>query len=185
LGIPFNAVAALILVALMIHGVRPGPLLMSEHPEIFWGVIASMYVGNFMLLILNLPLIGIFVQLLRVPYPILFPLIVIITVIGSYSVNNNTFDVFFMLGAGVFGYVLRKFGFELAPLALALILGPLLEASFRQSLVLSHGSISIFVARPISGALLAAFVTVVIGLLLWQIWSNRSVKVNKSGVDSE
>ncbi len=177
LGIPFNAVAALILVALMIHGVRPGPLLMSQHPEIFWGVIASMYVGNFMLLILNLPLIGLFVRLLRVPYPILFPLIVIITVIGSYSVNNNTVDVFCMLSMGVLGYVLRKFGFELAPLALALVLGPLLETSFRQSLVLSHGSFLIFVTRPISGALFAVFVTIVIGLFLWQTWSNLSFKV--------
>ena len=169
----------------MIHGVRPGLLLMNQHPEIFWGVIANMYVGNFMLLIHNLPLIEIFVQLLRVPYPILFPLIVIVTVIGSYSVYNSTLDVFCMLAMGVFGYVLRKFDFGLAPLALALILGPLLETSFRQSLVLSHGSMSIFIARPISGALSAVFVAVVIGLLLWQIWTKYSVKLYKNSQHSE
>ncbi len=179
LGIPFNAVSALILVALMIHGVRPGPLLISEHPEIFWGVIASMYVGNLMLLILNLPLIGIFVQLLRVPYPILFPLIIIVTVIGTYSVDNNALDVLCMLSMGIFGYLLRKVGFELASLALALILGPLLETSFRQSLILSHGSLSIFVTRPVSGGLLALFVAVIVGWLLWQGWSNSRLATTR------
>ncbi len=170
LGIPFNAVTALILAALMIHGIRPGPLLVSQHPEIFWGVIASMYVGNLMLLVLNLPLIGLFVQILRVPYPILFPLIVIVTVIGSYSVNNNLWDVFLMISMGVFGYILRKFGFELAPLALALILSPLVETAFRQSLILSHGSFSIFLTRPISGSLLAAFAVFIVILVGWRGW---------------
>lgn len=156
LGIPFNAVTALILAALMIHGIRPGPLLMSQHPEVFWGVIASMYVGNLMLLVLNLPLVGLFVQLLRVPYPVLFPLILVVTIVGAYSVNNSIWDVVAMIAFGVFGYLARKAGFELASLALALILGPLLEASFRQSLVLSRGSGVIFLERPISAGLLAA-----------------------------
>lgn len=169
LGIPFNAVTALILAAFMIHGIRPGPLLMSQHPEIFWGVIASMYIGNFMLLVLNLPLIGLFVQILRVPYPILFPVIVVVTVLGSYSVHNNLWDVFVMITMGVVGYGLRKLGFELAPLALALILGPLLEASFRQSLILSHGSFGIFVSRPISGGLLATFALFLVFFAGWHL----------------
>lgn len=171
LGIPFNAVTALILAALMIHGIRPGPLLMTQYPEVFWGVIASMYVGNLMLLVLNLPLIGLFIQILRVPYSILFPLIAIVTVIGSYSINNNFWDVFLMISMGVFGYILRKFSFELAPLALALILGPRLEVALRQSLILSHGSFGIFVSRPISGSLLVVFAAFIMILVAGRLWS--------------
>ena len=171
LGVPFNAITALILAALMIHGIRPGPLLMQQHPQIFWGVIASMYVGNVMLLILNLPLVGLFVQLLRVPYRILFPLIVIVTIVGAFSVNNNVGDVVLMIVVGVGGYLLRKAGFELPPLALALILGPLLEEAFRQSLVLSHGSFAIFVTRPISGSFSAAVGAVLLVALGRRLWT--------------
>lgn len=169
LGVPFNVITGLMLAALMIHGIRPGPLLMTAHPEIFWGVIASMYVGNLMLLVLNLPLVGLFVQLLKVPHRVMWPLIVLITVVGSYSVNNNVWDVFVMMAAGIAGYILRKAQFELAPLALALILGPQLETSFRQALVISDGSFAPFVTRPIAGGMLAFVAAVLIGMAAWRL----------------
>jgi putative tricarboxylic transport membrane protein len=155
LGIPSNAVTALLLGALIIHGVQPGPMLMTQHPEIFWGVIASMYVGNVMLLLLNLPLIGIWVQFLRIPYRILFPLILLLAVVGTYAANLNIFDVWVMIGFGVGGYLLVKLGYELAPFILALVLGPLFEQALRQSLIMSSDNVLIFVTRPISAALLA------------------------------
>ncbi|MFX0202203.1 MAG: tripartite tricarboxylate transporter permease [Candidatus Hodarchaeota archaeon] len=150
LGIPPNAVMALLLGALLIHGVAPGPLLIKQHPEIFWGTIASMYIGNGMLLLLNLPLIGLWVKVLKVPYRILFPLIILFTLIGAYSINSSTFDLIVMVFFGVVGYVLRKFEYEGAPLILAFILGPMLETAFRQSLIMSDGQLSIFFIRPIS-----------------------------------
>jgi putative tricarboxylic transport membrane protein len=153
-GIPSNSVTALLLGALMIHGVQPGPLLFNQHPEIFWGVIASMYVGNVLLLALNLPLIGIWVKLLKVPYQILFPLILFFCLIGSYSINNSAFDVLVMLIFGIIGYLFRKFEYESAPLILAFILGPVLERSLRRSLLMSEGSFSIFFTRTISASLL-------------------------------
>lgn len=150
LGIPSNAVMALLLGALMIHGLQPGPLLINQRPDIFWGTIASMYLGNVLLLVLNLPLIGLWVKLLKVPYRILFPLILFCCVIGSYSVNNSTFDVVVMILFGILGYLFRKFGYEPAPLIMAFILGPMLENALRQSLLISTGSFMVFVARPIS-----------------------------------
>ena len=152
LGIPPNVVMALLLGALIIHGVTPGPLLMSEYPNIFWGVIASMYIGNIMLLVLNLPLIGIWVQLLKVPYKILFPLILLFCLIGAYSINNSTFDMIIMLVFGVLGYLMRKYKYEGAPMVLAFVLGPMFEISLRHSLLLSDGSFSIFFTRPIAAA---------------------------------
>jgi len=172
LGIPFNAVTALILAALMLHGVRPGPLLMSSHPEIFWGVIASMYIGNVILLILNLPLVGLFIQILRVPYPVLFPLILLVTMLGSYSINNNVLDVACALAFGVFGYALRRSGFELAPLALGLILGPQFEASLRQSIILSQGNPGMVLDRPIAAGMLLA-VAGAVAIATWLRWRNR------------
>jgi putative tricarboxylic transport membrane protein len=158
LGIPPNVVMALLLGALMVHGITPGPLLIPKHPEIFWGVIASMYLGNAMLLVLNLPLIGIWVQILKVPYKILFPLILLFCLIGAYSINNSTFDVGAMLVFGVVGYLMRKYKFEGAPMVLAFVLGPMLESSLRQSLLLSNGSFSIFFMRPIAaGGMIATF----------------------------
>lgn len=154
LGIPANAVMALLFGALLIHGVSPGPMLITQHPDVFWGTIASMYIGNIMLLLLNLPLISIWVKMLKVPYGILFPLIVLFTLIGAYSVNSSTFDLMLMILFGIIGYVLRKFKYEEAPLVLAFILGPLLETTFRQSLVISNGQVSIFLTRPISCAAL-------------------------------
>ncbi len=154
LGIPPNAIMALLLAALIIHGVTPGPLLMSQHPEVFWGVIASMYVGNIMLVFLNLPLVGLWVKILKVPYRMLMPLILLCCLIGAYSTNNNAMDVVIMIVFGAVGYVLRRAGYELAPLILALILGPLMETNFRNSLTLSDGSFLIFLTRPISATLL-------------------------------
>jgi len=155
LGIPGNASIAMIFAALLIHGVRPGPLLVTEKPEVFWGLIASMYLGNMMLLFLNLPLIGLWVKLLRVPYPLMAPLILVFVIIGAYSVNNSIFDVGITIAFGFFGYVMRKFAFEPAPLVLAMILGPQLEASLRRSLIYSRGNLGVFFERPIAAVLLA------------------------------
>lgn len=156
LGIPGNASVAMILVALMIHGIRPGPQLIEEHPDIFWGAVASMYLGNFMLLALNLPLVGLWVKLLRVPYSLLALVVVVICVVGAYSVNNSTFDVGVMIGFGIFGYLLRKGGFPAAPLVLAMILGPILERSLQQAMISSAGDPLIFLRHPLSATLLAA-----------------------------
>ncbi|MGA2956045.1 MAG: tripartite tricarboxylate transporter permease [Thermodesulfobacteriota bacterium] len=157
LGIPANVVMAILLGALMIHNITPGPMLVKEHPQLFWGVITSMYVGNIMLLVLNLPLIGLWVQLLRVPYAILFPLILYICLIGAYVINNSVIDVTIMLLFGVVGYLMRKFDYEPAPMVLAYVLTPMLENALRQSLILSGGSFGIFMVRPISaGCLIVA-----------------------------
>ena len=153
-GIPTTASIALLLSALMIHGVIPGPLLIRKNPDVFWGTILSMYVGNIMLLILNLPLIGVWVKLLKVPYGILFPLILLICLIGAWSNNNNLWEVDLMIIFGLIGYLIRKTGFEPAPMIFAYILCPQIEESFRQSLLISGGSFTIFFARPISATLL-------------------------------
>ena len=156
LGVPSGPIPAVMLAAMMVHGVSPGPLLIRQQPDLFWGFIASMYVGNVVLLILNLPLVGLFVHLLRVPYPLLYPAILVFSVLGVYAVNQSTVDVWIMLGAGALGYGLRKLGFELAPVVLGLVLAPMLELAFRQSLALSDGHYAIFVTRPIAATLLAA-----------------------------
>jgi len=145
LGIPSIPATAILLSALTIHGVQPGPLLLKDHPEVFWGLVASMYIGNAILLILNLPLVGIFVNLLRIPYTWLVPIILIISVIGVYSVNSSVSDIWIMVLSGGVGYLLRKFGYEMAPLLLALVLGDRLEASFRLALTMSGGSYATFV----------------------------------------
>ena len=162
LGIPCNAVMAILLGALMIHGLQPGPLLMSKAPDLFWGTIVSMYIGNGMLLVLNLPLIGLWVKVLKIPYFLLYPLILLFCLIGAYSLQNNAGDVVLMLVFGVVGYLMRKFQYDGAPLILAAVLGPLLEEAFRQSLMLSHGDFAIFVSRPISIAFLAVAVILLI-----------------------
>jgi putative tricarboxylic transport membrane protein len=145
-----------------IHGVTPGPLLIDQDPKLFWGFIASMYVGNVILLILNLPLVGLFVNLLRVPYPVLYPLIVVCSILGVYAVNSSVVDVWIMLAMGMLGYVLRKLDFETAPIVLGLVLAPMMELSLRQSLAMSAGSYAIFVTRPISVTLLAVGAVLVI-----------------------
>ncbi len=155
-GIPTSATMALLLGALRIHGLIPGPLLLENHPELFWGTIISMYVGNIMLLVLNLPLIGIWVKLLRVPYGTLVPLILLFCLIGAYASNNSLLEINLMIFFGLVGYLLRKTGFEPAPLIFAYILCPLWEESFRQSLLVSSGDLTIFLKRPISAILLSA-----------------------------
>jgi putative tricarboxylic transport membrane protein len=174
LGIPGNASIAMIFAALLIKGVTPGPFLLAEHPDIFWGVIASMYVGNVMLLVLNLPLVGLWVQLLRVPYGIMAPVIMLFTVIGSYSIQNQAFDVYALIGFGIFGYVIKKLGFEPGPLPLAFVLGPMIESSMRQSLLISGGSFSIFIASPISMSLVGIFVVLVIGQAIAAMRSRKA-----------
>ena len=149
LGIPCNSVMAILLAALLISGLKPGPLLITDNPSLFWGVIASMYIGNVMLLLLNLPLIGLWVQILRIPYFILFPLILFLCIIGSYSLNNNIVEVNMMIIFGVMGYLLKKLGYELAPLVMAFVLCPLIEGSLIRSLKMAQGSFSIFYSRPI------------------------------------
>ncbi|MCJ7494178.1 MAG: tripartite tricarboxylate transporter permease, partial [Deltaproteobacteria bacterium] len=150
------------------HGVTPGPLLLADHPQLFWGVVASMYVGNAMLLALNLPLIGMWVQLLRVPYSILFPLIILFCLIGSYSINNSSTDVLIMLVFGMIGYLMKKLSLEAAPMVLAFVLGPMMETALRQSLIKSKGSFSIFFTRPISATcLIIAIALIIIPLLPW------------------
>ena len=162
LGIAPNVVMAVLLGAFLIQGVPPGPLLIAEHPQIFWGVIASMYVGNVMLLVLNLPLIGLWVQLLRVPYAILFPLVLLFSVIGVYAVAGNVWDVVVMLGFGAGGYTMRKLAYEPAPLVLAFVLGRMAEESIRQSLLMSRGSFAILVERPVAGVLLGVALLIMI-----------------------
>ena len=166
LGIAPNVVMAVLLSAFLIHGVQPGPLLIREHPEIFWGVIASMYVGNAMLLVLNLPLIGLWVQLLRVPYGILFPLILVFCVVGVYSESGNVWDIVAMLSFGGLGYLMRKFDFEPAPMVLAFVLGRMAEESIRQALLMSHGSFEILFTRPIASTFLALAFAVMVGPLV-------------------
>lgn len=162
LGIPPNVIMSLMFGALLIHGVTPGPFLIKDHPDVFWGVVSSMYVGNIMLLILNLPLIPLWVQVLRVPGRILYPLILLFCLIGSYSINNSGFDLIVMVIFGLFGYMARKFEFELAPLVLAFVLGPLLETNLRQSLLMSEGSFTIFFSRPISAVTLGLVVVLLL-----------------------
>jgi len=193
LGIPGNASIAVIFAALLIHGVRPGPLLVAEKPEVFWGLIASMYIGNIMLLVLNLPLIGLWVKLLRIPYPLLAPLILVFVIIGAYSVNNSVFDVGVTIAFGLLGYVIRKFNFEPAPLVLAMILGPQLEGSLRRSLIYSRGDLMVFFERPIAAALmtLALFMflspifRMVISRKLWEIVGPVSEATQEAGEKSD
>lgn len=154
LGIPGSGTTAVMLGALLIHGLRPGPMLFENRPDFVWGFIASMYIGNIMLLVLNLPLIGVWVQLLRVPYKLLMPLIVIISAVGVYATDNNVFDVWMMFLFGIIGYVMRKLDFHPAPAVLGLVLGPMVERSLRQALTMSRGSLGIFFSSPISATLM-------------------------------
>jgi len=161
LGIPTGPITAVLMGALMVHGVNPGPQLVTEHPDVFWGFVASMYVGNLMLLALNLPLVGLFVTVLRIPYAYLYPLIIMFCIVGVYEVSHSVVDVWIMLIMGLLGYGLRKFAFDPAPLVLGLVIAPLFEQSLRQSLIMSNGDYLIFFSRPISLGLL-----IVCGILL-------------------
>ncbi|WP_119153511.1 tripartite tricarboxylate transporter permease [Caldimonas tepidiphila] len=179
LGIPGDAVMALMLGALIIHGIQPGPMLMAEQPDLFWGLIVSFAIGNIMLVILNIPLIGVWVAILRIPYRVLYPAILVFIALGVYSVNNNTFDILMVAAIGAAGYAMSVLRFEPAPLLLGFILGPLMEEHLRRALLLSRGDPMVFVDRPISASLLAAGA----GLLLWTVWSavRRALREREAG----
>ncbi len=162
LGVPSGPIPAVMLAAMMVHGVSPGPLLIQQQPELFWGFVASMYVGNVVLLILNLPLVGLFVNILRVPYPYLYPAILVFSMLGVYAVNGSVVDVWIMLTMGLLGWVLRKLNFETAPVVLGLVLAPMIELSLRQSLAMSDGHYGIFVQRPIAAVLLGVALVLVL-----------------------
>ena len=173
LGIPPNAVMALMVGAMTIHNIQPGPQVMTSNPELFWGLIASMWIGNAMLVILNLPLIGIWIKLLTIPYRLLFPAIVMFCAIGVYTTNNNTWDIWMVAIFGVIGYIFVKLGTEPAPLLLGFILGPMMEENLRRALLLSRGDWSVFVTRPISAGLLAVCVLMLCIVLLPSIKKKR------------
>ena len=178
LGIPGNPTIAMIFAALMIHGVTPGPLLIVEKPEIFWGVVASMYIGNGVLLLLNLPLVGIWVQVLRVPYFILAPFVVLLCIVGVYSTRTNVFDIWVMIAFGIIGYVFRKLAFEPGPLLLAFVLGTISERAFRQSLLMSKGSPLIFFERPVSAALMILLL-VLVGTQIIFLLRRKTQSINR------
>jgi TctA family transporter len=159
---------ALMLGALMIHGITPGPQLMLEKPDLFWGLIMSFWIGNIMLLVLNIPLIGVWVRLLAVPYHLLYPAVMVLVCIGVFSINNSTFDVWIVAIFGTVGYVMRLLDFPPAPLLLGYVLGPLMEENVRRALLISRGDFMVFLERPIS----ATFITITVVLLLWAIASS-------------
>jgi putative tricarboxylic transport membrane protein len=173
LGIPGDAIMALMLGALTIQGIQPGPQVITGHPELFWGLIVSFWIGSIFLVILNIPLIGMWVRLLSIPYRMMFPAIVLFTCIGVYSKNNNTFDVWVLLAFGIAGYLMALLRLEVVPVLLGLILGPMLEENFRRTLLLSRGSFSVFVERPITAVALG----VCAFLLIWSIWSSLRTRV--------
>jgi len=173
LGLPCNVVMAVMMGAMMIQGIAPGSAVIDKRPDLFWGMVASMWIGNLMLLVINLPLIGIWVRLLRVPYRLLSPCILVFCLIGIYTVNNSTTDVFLTAFFAVFGYVLYKFGCEPAPLILGFVLGPLMEENFRRSMLLSRGDPFIFVYRPISLVLLILAAAVLVIVVLPQVRKTR------------
>ena len=173
LGIPPNAVMALMVGAMTIHNIQPGPQVMTSNPELFWGLIASMWIGNAMLVVLNLPLIGLWIKLLTVPYRWLFPSIVLFCAVGVYSTNNNTWDIWIVGIFGLIGYIFHKVGAEPAPLLLGLILGPMMEENLRRALLLSRGEWGVFVTRPISAGLLAAAALLLVIVMMPAIKSRR------------
>jgi putative tricarboxylic transport membrane protein len=181
LGIPPNAVMALMVGAMTIKGIQPGPQVMTGNPELFWGLIASMWLGNLMLIVLNLPLIGIWIKLLTVPYRFLFPAIVVFCCIGTYSLNNNNFDVFMTAGFALLGYVFYKLSCEPAPLLLGFILGPMMEENLRRALLLARGDWSTFMTRPLSAGLLIAAVLMIVVVMLPSIKNKRQEAFQEEG----
>jgi putative tricarboxylic transport membrane protein len=166
LGIPSNPTMALMVGAMIIQGIQPGPSVMAERPELFWGLIASMWIGNVMLLILNLPLIRLWVMMIRVPYHLLFPAIILFCSIGVFSLNNTTFDVYLLAVFGLLGYVFRKLDAEPAPLLLAFVLGPMMEEFLRRALLLSRGDPSVFISRPVSAAMLVIAAALLVAVIM-------------------
>ncbi len=181
LGIPPNAVMALMVGAMTLKGIQPGPQVMTSNPELFWGLIASMWIGNLMLIVLNLPLIGIWIKLLTVPYRFLFPAIVVFCCIGTYSLNNNSFDVYLTAGFALLGYVFYKLSCEPAPLLLGFILGPMMEENLRRALLLARGDWSTFLTRPLSAGLLIAAALMIVVVLLPSIKSKREAAFQEEG----
>jgi putative tricarboxylic transport membrane protein len=173
LGIPFAPAAAMLLACLLVQGVQPGPMLIAEHPEVFWGVVASMYIGNAALLILNYPLVGMWVSILRLPQSVLMSSILLLTFLGAYSVNSSAFDVLVLVICGILGYLARKIKFDVAPLVVAMLLGPMLEKMLRTSLFMSQGDPLIFVQRPISLIIVIATVLTLITPTLWHSLKKR------------
>lgn len=165
LGIPGDAIMALVLGALMIHGINPGPGLLTEHPSLFWGLVMSFWIGNVLLVIMNIPMIGLWVRFLQIPYRILYPAILLFICVGVYTVNNSAFDVGLVVMFGTMGYLMRLFGYEPAPLLVAFVLGPMIEENMVRTLLLSRGSFTVFLERPIS----LVFVILIAALLVWQI----------------
>ncbi len=172
LGIPFSSATALMLGAMMVHNVQPGPLLMTSYPEIFWAVIASMFIGNIMLVVINVPMIGLWVNMLRIPVYILLPTILMMAIIGAYSLRNSMFDVSLLLGLGMLGYVLRKLEFQLAPLVVGVVLGPMIEKHFREGLFMSQGDLSVFWDSSISIGIWGAIFVVIILSGTMRMWKH-------------
>jgi putative tricarboxylic transport membrane protein len=182
IGIPANASMAMLFAALLVVGVTPGPQLIDERPDLFWGVINSMYIGNLILLILSIPLVGIFVKILRVRPAILAPITALITILGVYTINNSVFDIFVMIAFGILGYLMKKTGFEPGPLVLAFVLGSLMESSFRRSMLIFDGDPTGFVTRPISGAILT-FLVLVLALPLVKLAFRRRTSPTPTSED--
>jgi len=180
LGIPFTPAMAVVLGALMLHGVTPGPLMMQTKPDLFWAVVASMYIGNFMLLVLNLPLVGMFTSILKTPKNLLLPLIVIISLVGVYSVNSSVLDLWVLIIFGILGFVFRKLGFEVAPMVLALVIGPMMETSFRQSMMVFKGDPTKFFTRPLSGTLLAVGILVLVFPMIRRLLARKPSSVERT-----
>src|SRR5690606_17813096 len=175
LGVPSNSIMALIIGAMIIQGIQPGPSVMIEQPALFWGVIVSMWIGNLMLLVLNLPMIGLWVRMIGIPYHFLFPAIPLFCASGSFSLNNSTYDVFLLALFGVVGYVLRNLDCEPAPLLLGFILGPMMEENLRRALMINRGDASVLFTRPISCVLLVAAFALLVMVLLPSIRAKRNV----------
>lgn len=182
LGIPFSAISAIMLSGLLIHGVVPGPTLITQYPDLFWGVIASMYIGNVLLLIVNLPLVGLFAYLLRTPIHILMPVVLIITITGAYSINNSIFDLVLLAAFGILGFFMKQTGYEPAPLALGLILGPTLETGLVQGLIIGDGNPWFFLSRPISGTILwCGVILLVFQAVKLIVRKQQSIRNSKGG----
>lgn len=175
LGLPSNAVMALMMGAMMIHGIAPGSAVMSQRPDLFWGMVASMLIGNLMLLVINLPMVGLWVKLLSVPYRNLFPGVIVCCCIGAYSLTNNVMDIWLTIVFGAIGYGLRRLGYEPAPLVLGLVLGPMFEENFRRSMLLSDGNLTVFFTRPISGVIAAISILLIVMVLGPKIRRRRAV----------
>jgi putative tricarboxylic transport membrane protein len=183
LGIPANSVIAVLLGAFMIHGLQPGPMFITKYPDVFWATIVSMYLGNAMLLVLNLPLIPLWIKVLKVPYTILFPLILIFCLIGVYSLNFSQVEITLMIGFGVLGYLMRKYKFEMPPLILALVLGPMIESNLRLSLLMSQGDPTTFLRRPLSAVFMVISIVLIVLSMVPSLQKHRAALKEKLGDD--